>query len=228
MNTLKERIHWVMQHFDLTQTQLATIAKVKQPSVANWLNGRTTSIRSENALAICERLNVPTEWLIKGEGYPDLNTRAVASVDDDSIGDDLVEIKTYRVRCGAGPSQVPTFEDISEPTPFYYRRTWLQKNSFKAEKLMRLEVHGESMEPLLWDGDHITIDTTQTAVLDGRVYAFTFDGEFRVKRMYKLLSGGVSLYSDNSRFPPEEIRPEDLERFKVLGRVIDKCGRGGL
>ena len=39
MNTLSERIRWLIQHFNLSQTSLARLAGVTQPSVANWVNG---------------------------------------------------------------------------------------------------------------------------------------------------------------------------------------------
>ena len=58
MSTLSERIHWVMQKYGLTQKQLAEIAGVKQPSVANWANGRTKVIKTEPALRICKRFPI--------------------------------------------------------------------------------------------------------------------------------------------------------------------------
>lgn len=60
MSTQSERIRWVTQNYNLTQSKLAEIAGVKQTqtSVANWLNGKTKSLMSAAALVICRKLLV--------------------------------------------------------------------------------------------------------------------------------------------------------------------------
>lgn len=230
MNTLSERIAWLMQHFNVSQTELAKIAKISQPSVANWINGRTQKIRSEPALLICSRLKVKPTWLISGIGDPIAGGEPVSEFDRENFNEDddrFVPIKSLKIRCSAGAGQEPTYEDVTDENALCYKRSWLQKNGFKAEKLVRLDVHGDSMEPTLYDGDHITVNLADTFIRSGHVYAFTYAGEYRVKRLERLMDGTVVVKSDNLDYREEEISGGD-EMFRVIGRVVDKSGNGGL
>ena len=63
MNTLSERIRWVMQHFSLTQAELARICGIKQPSVNKWVNGGTETINGVAPLrALPYQLPVAHIW----------------------------------------------------------------------------------------------------------------------------------------------------------------------
>lgn len=231
MNTLQERIRWVMQRFNLSQYEMARLAGVKQPTINRWANGVSTQIRAENATAICASLPIRIEWLVNGEGDPLKGGLAVSAhiEDEPTPPDGYVEVKAYEVQLSAGPGCEPTFEEVTEFETCIYKESWLQRKGYKADKLIRLEVHGESMEPLLWDGDHVTINTEDKHIRAGHVYAFAFNGEYRVKRLEKRLNGDIIVMSDNSEdYKPEIIPANETDMLFIIGRVIDKSGRGGL
>ena len=86
------------------------------------------------------------------------------------------------------------------------------------------------MEPLLYDGDRILVNTApQERIKDGSVYAVNYDGELRVKRLQKRLDGTFSLISDNPSYPPEIVPPDILRdgRFFIIGKVIEKSSTAG-
>ncbi len=234
MNTLSERIQWLLETFDISQTELAKLANVKQPSVANWLNGRTKTLTSAVALNICSKLPVLMPWLVYGQGDALAAGASVSAVDTtenyDSADEDdpLVYIQVSGISCSAGPGFIPDFYEDETRESRAYRLSWLQKHHYNPEKLKVFTVTGESMEPLLWDGDSITVDTTQREIRNDRVFAFTYEGEFRVKRLRKQLDGGVLVISENPSWQPEKIAAQDTERLFIIGRVIDKSGSGGL
>ena len=70
MNTLSERIRWVMLKYNLSQAALAKIAGVKQPSVNRWVNGFGAAIRADAAVSICRYFSLSPDWLISGRGNP--------------------------------------------------------------------------------------------------------------------------------------------------------------
>lgn len=231
MKTLSERISWLMQRFNISQTELAKIAKISQPSVANWINGRTQKIRSEPAMFISDHFKIKSSWLISGIGDPFAGGDRIEAVDpediDEGSDDRFVPIKSLRIRCSAGHGQEPTYEDVTDENAFCYKRSWLQKYGYNPNKLVRLDVHGDSMEPTLYDGDHITVNLADTYIQSGHVYAVTYAGEYRVKRLERLMDGTVVVKSDNREYRTEEISGSD-EMFRVIGRVVDKSGNGGL
>lgn len=86
------------------------------------------------------------------------------------------------------------------------------------------KVHGDSMEPLLWDGDTILVDCGVKDVLDGKIYAFMIRGSMRVKILHPLLRGGYLVQSLNPDIPDETLDDGDLDAFFLIGRVRDRSG----
>lgn len=89
-----------------------------------------------------------------------------------------------------------------------------------------LEVKGDSMRPTLEPGDRIIVDTRQNAFGPDAVYVIDDgDGEPRVKRLEKILfssPAAVLVVSDN---PAHGSSQADLDRLRVLGRVVGRVSR---
>ena len=231
MKTLSDRINWLLKTYSLSQTDLAKIAGVKQPSVANWLNGRTSSIRAEVAFSICKKIPVLYDWLLAGVGEPLPTGKDVVPVEVEGTDlDEYVKIPVYKIECSAGPGRenAPTFTTDDEAEPKSYRRSWLHKHHLNQDNLKVFEVTGDSMSPFLYPGDTVTVDTSFKDVLNSRVYVFTYRGEWRIKRFRKMLDGGLTVISDNPSWPPEIIPASETEHVFIIGRVVDRSGGGGL
>lgn len=52
----------------LSQAGLARACGIKEPSVTNWVNGRTRTIKGPNLLAAAAYLGVSPQWLSSGRG----------------------------------------------------------------------------------------------------------------------------------------------------------------
>lgn len=235
MKTLSERISWLMATYQLSQSELARVAKVKQPSVNAWISGKTKTLNTEAAFAICAKYPVMLTWLLNGEGEPIVSGKKVieadvdrGEIDDSDLSEEFVIIKASNVRCSAGNGYAPNYYDSETKQGRVYKRSWLQKNHLNPKNLMIFPVHGDSMEPRLFDDDSITVDTSQKDVINGRVYAFVFNGEYRVKRLRKLIDGGLLVISDNPSWGDEKIEAQYTENVFIIGRVVDKSGSGGL
>lgn len=148
---------------------------------------------------------------------------------EDPKPDDVVLVPESRIEFSAGPGHVATYELVEAHEPAAYRLSWFQRERINPEKVRRFRVSGDSQEPMLFDGDTILVNTDETTIMDGRLYAIRYGDELRVKYLFRRLDGTLILRSLNPRYPDEEV-PAELanEHIAVIGRVRDKSGKGGL
>jgi phage repressor protein C with HTH and peptisase S24 domain len=104
---------------------------------------------------------------------------------------------------------------------FRFSRTWLREQGLANAELHAIRVQGDSMEPLLHDGDEILVDRAQRALRDG-IHVVRVGDALMVKRLAAAGPGRATLLSQNFAYPPVEVALEDLE---ILGRVVWKSGR---
>jgi len=158
----------------------------------------------------------------------------IVSFDDDSgdpLPDDFVYIKEYAVKFSGGSGYQPTYDEIVESQPAPYPLKMLAALQIPPAKAKRFRVGGDSMKDTLHDGDTILVNTADTAIVDGKVYAIRYGDDLRVKRLFKRLDGGLILHSDNPDHMPrdEELTADQAnEHISIIGRVRDKSGPGGL
>lgn len=100
-----------------------------------------------------------------------------------------------------------------------FERRWLRRLSPRPDALSIIQVEGDSMSPLLCDGDDILVDTGDgaQAVRDG-VYVLRLDDALMVKRVALLPGGAFRVSSENPAFPSWPA--VEAERVRVVGRVI--------
>jgi transcriptional regulator with XRE-family HTH domain len=74
--TLRERLASAMAGPPrISQAALARACKVAQPSVNDWLSGKTKMIGGERLLRVAAHLNVNASWLATGKGSRDVNVK---------------------------------------------------------------------------------------------------------------------------------------------------------
>lgn len=158
------------------------------------------------------------------------STGSVSAYDvEDGVPDDMVLVKESRVEFSAGPGKQASFELVEDSIPASYRRDWFQKEGMNPDKVKRFRVAGRSMEPYLFAQDTILVNTGETNIVDGKLYAIRYGDELRVKYLSRRLDGTLILRSVNADYKDEEVPPELVqEHIDVIGRVRDRSGRGGL
>lgn len=93
----------------------------------------------------------------------------------------------------------------------------------KAPRVHWIRVRGDSMEPTLYPGERVMVDTTDQKFGQGGVFVIRDpDGEILVKRLRKLGGGEIELVSDNPKQPPMVHRAEEIG---ILGRVVGRLSR---
>lgn len=156
-------------------------------------------------------------------------SRVTALHPDDPTPDDVVFVPESRIEFSAGPGRSATYEWIEDQEPATYRLSWFQKYGINPERVRRFRVSGDSMEPMLYARDTILVNTDETNVVDGKMYAIRYGDELRVKYLSRRLDGTLLLRSINPAYPVEEV-PSELaqEHISIIGRVRDTSGTGGL
>lgn len=78
-------------------------------------------------------------------------------------------------------------------------------------------IAGSSLEPLLYDGDHVLVERAST-IGHGEIGAFWVDGRTRIMRMHRE-NGKSRLLPLNYEYPEAELT-EDVE---CIGRVVGRA-----
>ena len=83
-----------------------------------------------------------------------------------------------------------------------------------------LQVKGDSMQPSLMEGDYVLVQMQDT--LDRECYAVvTIDNEDGLVKIVDIQSKKITLTSVNPYYPPRVFEKEEMNRVRIVGRVIE-------
>lgn len=132
---------------------------------------------------------------------------------------DWVVVPRLDIGASAGPGAMALNEQPFDSLRF--SRAWLREHGLDGAQLSAITVQGDSMEPLLRDGDEILVDRTPHLFRDG-VHVVRLGETLMVKRVASARQGMLALLSQNLAYPPMEVAAEEVT---VIGRVVWKGGR---
>jgi len=249
MSTLQERLSEVFPQplARGIQAEIASLCKVKPASVSAWFNlpEKVSSISRSNAEALCRRfdLNVSAAWLAEGAGPKHLTittpnvkwslepenikqNQALVNIDTAPVAINLVNnpdfpaIRRVNIKLSAGASGFGVDYVEDDEAPIVFQRKWFDRNGYNPAHLLAVRVANGSMEPGLYDGDTVVINTADNTPKDGEVFAVNYEGELVIKRMVRD-AGQWWLASDNpdQRRYPRKVCGDDVF---CLGRIVHK------
>ena len=149
--------------------------------------------------------------------YDAPTTRRTAMLEHEA--GDWIDVPRLPLGASAGPGAIAG-EEISYDN-FRFSRRWLREQGLESAQLSSISVEGDSMEPMLRDGDEILVDTSPRAFRDG-VHVVRLGDTLMVKRVASVGAGRFALLSQNLAYPQVEVAADELE---VIGRVVWKGGR---
>lgn len=155
MGTLAERVAEAINDAGCSITELAIAAGVKSPSVSDWLNGKTRTLKSAPALRAAKFLKVEVLWLTEGKGQkhpeqwsltPSGELTATRHPDDVQLDDALPTSEGVVID--------PVLADLAELPPLeaaYLRsliataaaRVRMEKAQAKKQPTSQLDNHGD-------------------------------------------------------------------------------------
>lgn len=228
--SISERIRVAMAAAGISQVELARACGVSPPSVHGWLSGKAKYLRGENLLRASKALGVSQDWLATGKGQMEASSdqRAmdgvpgaipIRALDDDDP--EFTQIPMVKLRLSAGMTGFQTDPDVKQGATLSLRRQWVERAGYHPAKLIAIPVKGESMEPTLYEGDIIIINTADTKPVDGYVYAVNYEGEAVVKRLARD-AGQWWLTSDSSDQRKYHRKLCQGEACIIIGRIVRK------
>lgn len=100
-------------------------------------------------------------------------------------------------------------------------RQWMFDNfGRKGEGFATVQVHGDSMEPTLFNGETIVIDTKVSRIDVSGIYVIKAGADVLVKRIQRKFDGTLVLKSDNAAYEPETLSPVEAGAVEVQGRMV--------
>lgn len=218
----------------LTQSELAAAIGTTKQNVYKYEQGIITNVPMDKVEAMARALETTPAYLMGWEdsrGYVDVTLMAldiqkrrnVSYNEAEKIAHTLLEVGwnsdfavlpemksvplVGEIACGA------PMEAISNADEYV-----AMPKSVKADFALRCK--GDSMDPVLHDGDLVYIRIQQD-VNDGKIAAVMVDGDATLKRVYHLPNrGGVQLVSENRNYLPMFYDENNSDELRVIGLAV--------
>lgn len=224
-----ERLKLIVTHWP-SADKLARAAGVSTSAFRKWLRGDAEPSRGR-LVALAEVSGVSVAWLAKGEGpLPTqgelgewTGTRSGPLQDEGSFPHGFLILPDAAEGAAAGSGDhAPTIN-----TKFVaFRIDWLRRMlATEPSKLILETALGDSMEPMIRDGDLLLIDTNESRIKDFGIFVLEVRKERLVKRVQRKFDGSLILISDNPLYQPEEIAAALAGEIKIVGKVVWRGGR---
>lgn len=126
-------------------------------------------------------------------------------------------IPKVRAVAGAGESLVTSGKVCGY---YAFRESFFKREGIHQEKCVLMVVAGDSMEPLIREGDTILVDESEPGKVlrDGYIFVVGLGDALMVKRLVKI-PHGWRLCSENKERPDIDVQGDDFDTFRVYGRV---------
>ena len=218
---LGARIKLARQTRKMTQQELADAINWEQGAIGNV--ERRDSKTCSHTADIAAALNVDLEWLSTGKG--EMQKSGDEAVIIDSTQKDkytLIPIFTD-VALSAGAGSCPP--DTEFASGYSYMLTdRIRSVGAQPDCIVEAIINGSSMESTIMDKSPIRIDTSKAddPIRDGKIYAFSVNGDLKVKRLLKSATGDIIIRSDNDMYQDEIMSKNDFNQLiKIIGWVFD-------
>lgn len=224
MDTMAERVKRALEVRGMTPSDLIARKVLSKAGIYFILDGTTKpeKIRATTLEKLSRALSVTTEWLQHGRGPMDpVQTHTYTEAD-------YTNVIGYSQAVGLGAAGAEAIE-YADTHSLKFKKTSLRRRGIlsSAENLAIYYGKGDSMEPTIGDGDAILFDSSDTRVVDDKLYVIQVNGtgnpEYFVKRAEVLDDGTVLFRTDNPAGDHNWRRSKRMDSKKhpitVIGRV---------
>ncbi|GAB3358978.1 MULTISPECIES: S24 family peptidase [Giesbergeria] len=133
---------------------------------------------------------------------------------------DYPAVRRVQFKLSAGATGFGVEYREEDGAPIVFQRQWYEGRGLRPDKLFAIKVANHSMEPGLFDGDTVVVNTDSVTPKDGVVFAVNYEGEMVIKRLAR--DGGQWwLCSDN---PDQRRYPRKVcdEHSIIIGEIVHK------
>jgi phage repressor protein C with HTH and peptisase S24 domain len=214
--TMKNIYRIAKEKFGITEpSDLARKLNQSPQTIYNWEERGA----SKGGILLASKVLGVDARAIEGSENFQFERAVVSSIDNNN--DEYPYIKRVSLKLSAGITGFGVEMDIEDRTPIVMQKEWFVKRGYFPDKLLAVTVTGQSMEPGLYDGDTVVINTADIRLTDGDVFAVNYEGELLIKRLIRD-NGLWWLSSDNadqSKFPRKQCAG-DL--CLIIGKIVHK------
>lgn len=191
---------------------LAKRSGISQSGIQRYMKGGEPTRKMLITLAECT--GVSLLWLMTGEGGELASQPAAQGSDNDAYA----YVPLYDARCSAGNGAWN--EGAKIWTHLAFTRYSLQRKGLNPANLSAIQVNGDSMEPLLDDGDTVLIDHTRCSLEGEGIYVIHLDDHLYAKRLQRQFDGALHIISENKAYRDMVVPKEQLNELQIIGRVV--------
>lgn len=192
----------------ITQGELAKQLGISRSTVGMYESG-SREPDFETLELIADHFNVDTDYLL---GRTDKTTYIPVPKSSHSRRKGVV-INVYgRVAAGVPLEMIEDIIDTEEIT----------EDLARTGEFFALQIHGDSMEPRMKEGDVVIVRRQEDADSEDTVIA-TVNGTDATCKRLKKYSDGIALISTNPVYEPMYFTNEEIEKkpVRILGRVVE-------
>lgn len=183
---------------------------IPSSTFSDWKKGKS-SPKQEKLKKIADYFGVTLEYLMTGEEEPskkhNVSTHSRHGVPINVLG---------RVAAGIPIEAVEEIIDIEE----------ISEDMEKTGEFFGLQIHGDSMEPRMLDGDVVIVRRQDDAESGDIVIAMVNGDDATCKRIRKY-KDGIELISNNPSYKPMYFSNYEIENkpVKIIGKVVELRGK---
>lgn len=206
----------IREHPTYDYASVSTLIGKNHAYIQQFINrGVPSRLREDDRRKLANFFDVP-EWEL-GAAMPDYTSRPTRGFSE-AYDEGVVFIASYDVKASAGAGSFVSDDWPQKFIPF--RSSTVQKfQNPKSDSLTVITVSGDSMEPTLFEGDEILVNTENTDPAKEGIFVLRIDETLHVKRLsLNPATGKISIKSDNPLYETWNDCP--LENVNIVGRVV--------
>lgn len=196
---MAKNIRRYMSLYNVNQTEICNTLGIKMPTFSDWVNAKT--------YPRIDKIELMANYF--GISKADLVEECALS----SVSRNAVSINVYgRVAAGIPLEMIEDIIDTEE----------ISEEMAKTGEFFGLQIHGDSMEPRMADGDVIIVRRQDEAETGDTVIA-TVNGTDATCKRLKKYRDGIELIATNPSYPPMFYSNEEIESkpVRIIGRVVE-------
>ena len=216
MESTATRLKKGMELRGLKQADIAELTGISKGALSSYISGRYLP-KQNNTYLIAKALNVSESWLMGADVPMERNFLNNDNVQEVSLPRKTVTINVLgRVAAGVPFEAVENIIDKVE----------IPEETANTGDFFGLQIHGDSMEPRMFEGDIVIVRQQNDAESGDIVIALVNGQDATCKRLIKYESG-ISLISLNQKYEPMMYTNKDIieKPVKIIGKVIELRGK---
>jgi len=204
MADIGKRIKEKREQQGITQEELASRLGYKNKSTIAKIETGANDIVQSKVVEFAKALNTTVAFLM---GWSNDQSSNAKGVKINVLG---------RVAAGIPIEAVEEVIDTEEIT----------EEMARTGEFFGLQIHGDSMEPRMYEGDVVIVRQQEDAESGDIVIAMVNGNDATCKRLSKY-SGGIALLSLNSKYEPMMFSDKDIieKPVRIIGKVVELRGK---